>query len=64
MEHKGVEFKVVQTASPSGWQWTFQVKGRRMRTGKAASRAIAIVFARAAIDKAIKIKRIPRNPKQ
>ena len=61
MDHKGVEFEVVQTASPNGWKWTFQIKGQA-RTGRASSRAIAIVFARAAIDKAIKVKRVPKRP--
>ena len=56
MEHKGVEYAVVQTASPTGWAWTFQIKGQRVRTGTAASRVMAIAFACAAIDKAAKIK--------
>jgi hypothetical protein len=33
MLRKGVEFTVVQTANPHGWKWSFQLEGRRPKTG-------------------------------
>ena len=56
MRYRGIEFEVVQTVSPTGWKWTFQIEGQQMKTGKAGSRAIAIVLVQAAIDKAIRMK--------
>jgi hypothetical protein len=59
MQHRGVEYEVVQTASPTGWKWSFQIPGKRIKTGRAVSRAVAIIFAQAAIDRAIKAKPPP-----
>jgi len=53
MEHKGVEYTAVQTASPSGWIWRFQLAGHREKAGIADSRSMAVFFACAAIDKAL-----------
>jgi hypothetical protein len=64
MQHNGVEFEVVQTASPTGWKWSFQIPGKRIKTGRATSRALAIIFARTAIEKAIKVKRLSKMPTQ
>jgi hypothetical protein len=64
MEHNGVEFQVVQTAGPTGWKWSFKIPGKRMKTGRAASRALAILYARTAIEKAIKVKRQPKTTMQ
>jgi hypothetical protein len=25
MEHKGIQYQVVQTANPTGWKWTVQL---------------------------------------
>jgi len=59
MRHRDIEYEVVQTVSPTGWKWTFQIEGQQMKTGKAGSRAIAMVLAQAAIDKAIRVKLSP-----
>ena len=61
MQHNGVKFEVVQTAGPTGWRWSFQIPGKRIKTGRAASRALAILYARTAIEKAIKVKRQPKR---
>jgi len=53
MEHKGVEYTAVRTASPSGWRWRFQLEGRREKAGIANSRPEAVFFACAAIDRAL-----------
>jgi hypothetical protein len=54
MEHKGIQYGVVQTANPSGWKWSFQIEGRQPKTGTAYSRTEAIRAAETAIDKAIR----------
>jgi len=56
MEHRGVQYLIVQTANPTGWRWTIYVPGRQPKTGTAANRPIAIRFAEIAIDKAIRVK--------
>jgi hypothetical protein len=64
MEQKGLEYTVVRTANPTGWAWTALIKGKRAKTGTASSRPMAIAFACAAIDKAIKVKPPKPIPKQ
>ena len=64
MQHKGVEYEVVQTANPTGWKWSFKIPGKGIKTGRAASRALAILYARTAIEQAIKVKRRPRPTMQ
>jgi hypothetical protein len=50
MEYRGVEFTVLQTASPRGWRWTFELPGRKPRSGVVHDRAGAIINAKRAID--------------
>ena len=54
MEHKGIEYQVVQTSNPTGWKWTAFLDANRTRTGVAISRANAVLDAERAIDKAMK----------
>jgi hypothetical protein len=56
MEHRGIEYQVVLTGgSPPRWKWSFQTKGmKHPKTGTAFMRRMAIIYACAAIDKAIK----------
>jgi hypothetical protein len=56
MEHRGVQYQVVQTANPTGWRWTIFVPGRQPKTGTAGNRSMAIRLAEIAIDKAIRVK--------
>jgi hypothetical protein len=56
MEHKGIQFSVLQTANPTGWRWSFQIEGRQPKIGAADSRQLAIRLAEIAIDKAIRMK--------
>jgi hypothetical protein len=58
MEHKGFEYSVVQTANPTGWKWTIQLDEKRTKVGSTFSRASAINFAKQAIEKAAKQKRL------
>jgi hypothetical protein len=51
MEHKGIQYQVVQTASPTGWKWTVEMDDNRIKTGTSFSRGNAIFQAVSAIDK-------------
>jgi hypothetical protein len=55
MEHRGIQYQVVQTANPTGWKWTIELAGGRTKTGASFSRGNAIFNAVRAIDNAIKI---------
>lgn len=53
MEHKGIEFSVVQTASPVGWLWTVYLPGERRKTGRSPTRPVAVAHAHAVIEDAV-----------
>ena len=53
VEHKGVQYQVVETASPTGWKWTVQLADGRTITGVSFSRGHAIFYAINAIDKVL-----------
>ena len=61
MEHKGVEYSVVQTTSPVGWRWIVYLPGRPPKTGTHTNREIALRLARNAIDQAVKAS--PTKPR-
>jgi hypothetical protein len=50
MQHKGVQYQVVETANPSGWRWTVELDEGRTKTGVACSRAHAALYAINAIE--------------
>jgi hypothetical protein len=51
MEHKGVQFTVLQTANPTGWQWTVILSPPlRSKTGKASRKEVAVSKAIATIN--------------
>jgi hypothetical protein len=53
VEHKGIPYQVVQTASPTGFRWTVQLDSNRSKTGTSSSKGNAIFQAVCVIDKAI-----------
>jgi hypothetical protein len=53
MEHRGIQYQVVQTANPTGFLWTVYLDETRTRTGVSFSRENAISNAVRAIDKAL-----------
>jgi hypothetical protein len=53
MEHRGIEYQIVQTASPTGWKWTVQFDEAKAKTGTSYSRGNAIFNAVRAIDKVL-----------
>jgi hypothetical protein len=55
MEHRGIQYLVVQTANPTGWKWTVQLDGGGIKTGVSFLRQYAIFDATNAIDKALRV---------
>jgi hypothetical protein len=51
MEHRGVEYTVVQTINPYGWKWSFQREGRVPKIGIAGSRTEAVLAASLATNR-------------
>jgi hypothetical protein len=64
MEHKGVQYQVVQTANPTGWKWTVNLPDGRTRMGTSFSRGNAIFNAVRAIEKAFGPTTIPPTGSQ
>jgi hypothetical protein len=55
MEHKGVEYTVVQMADGTGWRWEVRFGGGKNKSGVTPlSRAFAIKLAEYEIDRVIK----------
>ena len=51
MEHKTMQFEVVQATNPYCWKWIVFLDATRMRTGIALTRADAVLDAELAIEK-------------
>jgi hypothetical protein len=60
MEHKGIQYQVVQTASPTGFRWTVQLNENRTRTGVAREKDTAIFQAVRFIDRALRERPGPK----
>ena len=55
MEHKGVEYTVVQMADGTGWRWEVRFTAGEIKSGiTAVSRAAAIKVAEFVIDRRMK----------
>jgi predicted RNase H-like HicB family nuclease len=64
VEYKGFEYKVVQTANPTGWKWVISLDEMRTKAGTGFSRDTAIRFAELAIDKHLKRSRSRNSEKR
>jgi hypothetical protein len=54
VEHKGVEYQILQMANPSGWRWVVYLGVDNIKTGVASSKGNATFKAVKLIDSAIK----------
>jgi hypothetical protein len=61
MQYKGLEYRIVQTANPSGWKWTIFLDATRTRTGTSHTKANAVLEVEIAIDRAIKRHQITKK---
>jgi hypothetical protein len=59
MEHRGIQYQVLETANPAGFIWTVYLKQDRTKIGVSFSNENAIFNAMRAIDKALAMK--PKN---
>jgi len=57
MEHKTVQFAVVEATNPCCWKWIVFLDANRMRTGIALTRADAVLDAELAIENALERRR-------
>jgi hypothetical protein len=57
MEHKGIQYQVVQTANPTGFKWSVQLDNNKTKTGEAPSKSSAIFLAVLFIDRAVREQR-------
>jgi len=57
MEHKGVQYEVVQTINPCCWKWIVFLDAVRMRTGIALTRADAVLDGELAIESALESRK-------
>ena len=58
MEHKGVEYSVVQLTDDAGWRWEIRFDDGKTKSGVSrVSREVALKIARYEIDLALKDKR-------
>jgi len=53
MEHRGIEYSVVQGIERGTWKWFAVIDATMTRSGQAKSRPVAVADAKRAIDKAI-----------
>jgi hypothetical protein len=61
MEHKGIQYQVVQTANPTGFRWTVQLDENKTRTGVARAKGTAIFHAVSFIDRAVRERPRPNG---
>lgn len=61
MQHKGIQYQVVQTANPTAWKWAVHLDGGRSQTGVSFSRQYAIYDATNAIEKTLNEKALNRG---
>jgi hypothetical protein len=54
VEYKGIQYRVVQTANPTGFRWTVQLDATRTRSGVSYSMKAAVLDAQRKIDRALK----------
>jgi hypothetical protein len=54
MEYKGIQYQIVQTASPTGFRWTAYLDETRTRTGISPTVKSAVADAQTKIDKALR----------
>ena len=53
MDHKGIQYQIVQTANPTAFKWTVQLDETRTRTGQSYSMKEAVLDAQRKIDKVL-----------
>ena len=60
MNHRGVEYTVVTTATPEIWKWQFQI-GEQVKTGKTETRINLLAIRRVQLRIDRELKRAERR---
>jgi hypothetical protein len=58
LQYKGVEYRILQTANPTGFKWIVQLEETRTRTGTSASMRTAVLDAQRKIDRELKAMKV------
>jgi hypothetical protein len=53
MEHKGVQYELLESASPRGWKWVVQLGATKI-AGFSRPKDVAVFAAQRAVDKALR----------
>jgi len=61
MNHKGVEYTVMTTATPGIWKWQFQI-GDQVKTGKTETRINLLAMRRVQLRIDRELKKAARGP--
>jgi hypothetical protein len=62
MEHRGIQYEVLETVNPTGFIWTVYLKQNRTKIGVSFSNENAIFNAMRAIDEALGLP--PKNARE
>ena len=62
MNHKGVEYTLLTTATPGIWKWQFRI-GDRVRTGKTETRINLLAIRRVQLRINRELKSAERDPR-
>jgi hypothetical protein len=54
VEHRGIEFQIVQTASPTGFRWTVELDAKHTRSGTSYSKGNAMFRAVCVINEVMR----------
>jgi hypothetical protein len=56
MEHRGFQYRILQTASPTGFKWLVELPNGRTKSGTAVNRCSAVTRAVVTIEKVLKTR--------
>ena len=62
MEHRGVEYRIIQGIERGVWKWSVEMAARK-RSGISDSRGAAVIAAKHTIDNALDAKMRKRSPR-
>ena len=62
MNHKGIEYTLVTTATPGVWKWQFRI-GDRVKTGKTETRINLLAIRRVQIRINRELRSAERDPR-
>jgi hypothetical protein len=61
MEHKGIPYRIVEMARPTGFKWIVELDASRTKTGFSSSKGNAVFNAVRAIEKSLEAPAAPSS---